>query len=566
MRDVVVLGSGLGGSTLAAVLARQGLDVLVLEAGSHPRFAVGESVVPEFGARARILAKLYGVDELAYLSNFQWLRHRVSGSSGVKRNFTFLTHEAGEEHRAAATSQFEAMTYPLGPDTHLYRPEVDTWLNSLAVRYGAEYRERVEVRGIEFAGDRVTLQTSRGTEQAKFVVDATGFRSVLAEREGLRPAELPHQTDTRSIFTHMVGVGGLVPSRRGDPLPVPSPPDQGTLHHLFHGGWFWVIPFDNHLAATNPLCSVGVTLDRRVHPDDGRDGEVEFREIVGRFPTVARQLERARAVRGFVKTGRVQYASTRVAGDRWCLLPHAAFFVDALFSAGNTLTLAGIQEVTRVLLQAFAEDRFTATAFADYQQGIHDNLQLLDRVVHGAYLCMGSAELFNAYFRVWAVCNFHASAAAVRAHLRFAATGDRGFLEATHDHPFRRVLGLQQPRLRELVDAAYAIVLERHRGALREEAAVDRLFELLRQQSWIPPQFHIAERKRRHLASFTAFPLTALILWGKRHAPPEIRAACYDVGPVFYWELTKSLAREAGRSAAQFGRVVMNAHFTRGRA
>ena len=62
--DVAVIGSGLAGSTLATILARHGHDVLLLEAGSHPRFAIGESVVPEFGARARVMAEAFEVPEL----------------------------------------------------------------------------------------------------------------------------------------------------------------------------------------------------------------------------------------------------------------------------------------------------------------------------------------------------------------------------------------------------------------------------------------------------------------------------------------------------------------------
>ena len=57
--DVVILGSGLAGATLGAILARAGFKTLMLEADSHPRFAVGESTVPEFGARCRVLAKAF---------------------------------------------------------------------------------------------------------------------------------------------------------------------------------------------------------------------------------------------------------------------------------------------------------------------------------------------------------------------------------------------------------------------------------------------------------------------------------------------------------------------------
>ena len=566
MFDVAIIGSGLAGATLGTILAKHGRSVLLLEAGSHPRFAIGESVVPEFGARASLLAALFEVPELGYLSNFQHLRHHVSGSSGVKRNFTFMTHRDGVEHRTGDTCQFQTMTYPLGPDSHLYRPEVDAWLTALAVRYGVTYRDRSPVLDLSVEHDGVTLELGDEVVRARFLVDGTGFRSILAEKEGLRvPPSMA--TDSRTLFTHMVGVRRIAEIRNGDVSgTVPSPPDQGTLHHLFDGGWFWVIPFDNHTTAVNPICSVGLTLDRRKYPDNDLPAGDEFAEFVARFPTIARQFQTARPVREWIKTGRVQYASRRLAGARWCLLPHAAGFVDALFSGGNTLTLAGIQEIARVLLLAFESGNFEEENFAEYEQGSQESQELLDRMVHGAFLCMKSPELFNAWFRVWAVGNFHASAAVIRARLKFLSTKNRAFLEHTHGFPFRRVLGLQQPRLRALLDSVYDLVLKHDRGECDEPTTLAAMYELFAAQDWIPPQFHVADRDRHYLASFTALPLVSIIMWGKRNAPAEMRDDYYDVGPVFFWELTKSLTREGWRNFSQFARVVMNAHFTRGRA
>ena len=44
--DVCIAGSGLYGSTLACILAKQGLNVLILEPGRHPRFSLGEALLP----------------------------------------------------------------------------------------------------------------------------------------------------------------------------------------------------------------------------------------------------------------------------------------------------------------------------------------------------------------------------------------------------------------------------------------------------------------------------------------------------------------------------------------
>lgn len=53
--DVAIIG--IGGSTLAVVLARQGLRVIVFEAGAHPRFTIGESMILETSEVMRALAE-----------------------------------------------------------------------------------------------------------------------------------------------------------------------------------------------------------------------------------------------------------------------------------------------------------------------------------------------------------------------------------------------------------------------------------------------------------------------------------------------------------------------------
>ncbi|HAJ38411.1 MAG TPA: NAD(P)/FAD-dependent oxidoreductase, partial [Chloroflexi bacterium] len=67
--DVAIVGSGIGGSTLATVLARQGMKVVVFEAGAHPRFTIGESMILETSEVMRALAEYYDVPEMAYYSS-----------------------------------------------------------------------------------------------------------------------------------------------------------------------------------------------------------------------------------------------------------------------------------------------------------------------------------------------------------------------------------------------------------------------------------------------------------------------------------------------------------------
>src|SRR5262249_3521452 len=146
---------------------------------------------------------------------------------------------------------------------------IDAYMFAAAIRYGAVGRQRLRITQNERRGDRWYLASEKGEKfEARYLVDAGGIRSHMAEANGLRDNPPKLRTNTRSMFTHMVGVrpyDQCVPNPRNSGLR--SPFYQGTLHHIFDGGWLWVIPFDNHPDSTNPLCSVGLQLDRRKNPD-----------------------------------------------------------------------------------------------------------------------------------------------------------------------------------------------------------------------------------------------------------------------------------------------------------
>ena len=133
---------------------------------------------------------------------------------------------------------------------------------------------------------------------------------------------------------------------------------EGTLHHIFRGGWLWVIPFDNHPQSTNPLCSVGLMLDPCVYPaDSSLSPEEEFYSFIERFPAIRSQFRAAKAVRNWTRTGRIQYSSQTIVGNRYCLLGHAAGFIDPLYSKGLYATSMSISLLAHLLLNAQRDRR-----------------------------------------------------------------------------------------------------------------------------------------------------------------------------------------------------------------
>jgi FADH2 O2-dependent halogenase len=399
--DVAIIGSGFSGSSLAAILARQGQRVVVFEAKSHPKFAIGESMILETSEVLRATAELFDVPELAYFSSENYFA--LAGTShGVKRHFSYLHHTTGQPQDKAHSLQAVIPRQPHGHEMHLFRQDTDAFLTATAVAYGANVLQETPVKEVDVQADGVEIVTAKGERyRANFVVDAGGFRSLLADRFDLRDMNL--QTHSRTIFTHMVNVpcyndvGGSTQE-----YGIPYRLSEGTLHHIFRGGWLWVIPFNNHPQATNPLCSVGLLLDPRIHPErPDLSPEEEFYAFVGQYPSSAAQFAGARSVRAWTRTGRIQYSSKQVVGDRFCLLGHAAGFIDPLFSKGLYVTSMSTALCAHLLLKAKETGDYSAAAFQRLEEQTLAYVRTNDRLVANSFRAFSHPKLWQVYSVLW---------------------------------------------------------------------------------------------------------------------------------------------------------------------
>jgi tetracycline 7-halogenase / FADH2 O2-dependent halogenase len=393
--DVAILGSGLSGSLLGSILGKQGVRVVLIDGGVHPRFEVGESTIPHTSLLLSLLAEKYGMPEIAHIAYPARLAAHVCTSCGIKRSFGFAFHREGEIYDSRHGHQFGTSSKD---ENHWFRQDIDSYLFHLAIHYGAVPRQRTKVVGVDIDTSVAVVRTDSGEEiRAKYVVDGTGFRSVLAAKFNLRetPTRLKHHS--RTIFTHMVDIPAFQEGRN----PLTLSWAQNTLHHCFEGGWFWVIPFNNHERSTNPLTSVGITMDPRRYPASGPPPEQEFQQFLDRFPSVQEQFATGRAVRPWVSTGRLQYSSRKCVGFRYCLMSHAAGFVDPLFSRGMINTLEVISALLDPLLEAVTTDNFDEQAFAHIERLQQRVLDYNDQLVNAAFVSWADFDLWNAWLRVW---------------------------------------------------------------------------------------------------------------------------------------------------------------------
>lgn len=400
--DVAIIGSGLAGTTLASILARQGLQVIVFEAKEHPRFSIGESMILETSETMRTLAEFYDVPELAYFSSENFADY-IGTSHGVKRHFSYLHHTEGEQtHDCKRTLQAVIPKEPHGHELHLFRQDTDAFMLATAIRYGAVVRQNTPISELDIQPDGITLKTSREEViTADYVVDGSGFRSLIAQKLDLR--EHNQQTHSRTIFTHMINVPSFhdVGQSRQD-YDLPFSLAEGTLHHVFDGGWLWVIPFNNHPRATNNTVSVGLLLDPRQYPvQDDLSPEEEFFAFIEKFPAIAAQFKGAKAIRGWVRTQRIQFGTKQVVGNRWAMLGHSAGFIDPLYSKGLYNSLTAVSMLAHLLIKSQKTGDFSGEAFAPLETVTQNYLKMNDSLVANSFRSFKHPALWQVYSVVW---------------------------------------------------------------------------------------------------------------------------------------------------------------------
>jgi tetracycline 7-halogenase / FADH2 O2-dependent halogenase len=524
MFDVVILGSGMSGAILGMILAKNHARVLIIDAAQHPRFAIGESTVPDTTKLLKIISERFEIPEIRNVSGFVETIQNVTSNCGIKRNFGFVYHREGQEQNPNEVYQVVIPDAPDGPEVHYFRQDVDTYLINVAKDYGATVRENTRIANVQFSEAGVSLETEQGeTFEAQYVVDGTGYRSVLANKFSLRETPSRFKTHSRSIFTHMADVKPFEDCMPPGSYNVPRKWSQGTLHHCFSGGWMWVIPFNNGPESENPLVSVGLQLDSRKFPNQSIPPEKEFKDFIARFPSMARQFESAKSTRNWISTGdRVQYSSKRTIGYRYCLTSHAAGSLGPLYSRGLASTMTALLPLAEELLRAIDEDDFSEERFEAFNLLQQRTLDNVDAIVRGSYISWRNYDLWNAWVRVW-----YASVSLSRLHMeavhkRYSQCKEAKILKELH-LPHVGTFCPSIDAYQEFFGAAVKTIDAVEAGELSESSATTKLFKLFKDADFLPPIFNLDKPEVKHSGRYDLEHWLSLVTWGYFQAPEEVK-------------------------------------------
>lgn len=529
--DTIVVGSGLAGSITATILARSGFKALLIEKGSHPRMAIGESLLPPTALWFWMIGQRYDIPEITTIAHLDSVTRNIRPSSGVKRGFGYVYHREDQPFNRDEANLLIGPVAPHMRESQFYRQDIDMYLMNAARKYGADYRDNTTIEAVDIDDKGVTVQTTDGDVfKARYIVDAAGFRSVIADQFGLREDPPRQRHHSRTIFTHMRGLRPMEDVLPGAETPGMSASwSHGTLHHVFDGGWFWVIPFNNFEKSKSDLISVGVTVDSRKYPrPENMTPEQEFWQFVNRYPAIAQHFAGAEAVRDYTGTGRIQYSSTRCTGERYALVHHAYGFVDPLYSRGLWRTIESIYALTERLIPALRDDDFSPERF-EYLEGMQAaQLDDTDCLVYNAFRAMAHYDTWNAYVRVWLADELMMFLPVFSTSIKYMTSGDPAIIDGLYAEPR---FGMNAPyakdilALEQLADSLFDQV---DAGTLTHPAAADQLFTAMRNADWLPhPAYAFGDPTARD-ADFDPKRMARLMYWGKMRAKREIREQVFD--------------------------------------
>lgn len=332
--DVAIVGGGPAGATVGTFLAKRGRRVALFEKARHPRFHIGESLLPQ---NLPILERLGVAEQIASIGVYKPGAELISPDHEARQWFSF-----GEALRPDPNHAYQ-----------VERARFDEILLRHASECGVFVREDCAVTDVDLDADGCSLNFDEdgrnSTCRARFLIDASGRDGFLARKIAGRQRNRSH--NSAAMFAHFEDVPARLWTKPGN-----------ILIFWFEHGWIWFIPLQSGLTSIGAVCMPDYLKTRR-----GPLNEF-FLDTLRLCPKAwdgVREARLASPVRG---AGNYSYKAQRPFGDRYLLLGDAYAFVDPVFSSGVFFAMSSAEMAAADIDESLKRPERTKAILREYQR------------------------------------------------------------------------------------------------------------------------------------------------------------------------------------------------------
>lgn len=347
--DVIVIGGGPGGAAIAILLAESGMKVVIIEKERHPRFHIGESLLPH---SLPILKRLGVLDQVHEIGVFKPGAEFISedGSKNNVFNFDRALTEGPDHAYQVRRDDFDKILFDRARDVGAITLE-ETTATIQSCDYSAAI---VAARGVD---------GSKFLFHADFLVDASGRSTVTAKMREEKRAD--RKINSAAIYGHFRDV------------PRADGPRGGNIRiYLTDPGWMWQIPLPDGVT------SIGLVVPGDVIAKRDRSIEEFFHSQATRNPEMARALTDAEPIGELTATGNFSYRAHHAVGPGHIKVGDAFGFIDPIFSTGVHLALSSATEAARTILEAHRSPSDRARLMRAYDRHINRRINYVSWFIY----------------------------------------------------------------------------------------------------------------------------------------------------------------------------------------
>jgi flavin-dependent dehydrogenase len=375
--DVIVMGGGPAGSSVASMLAREGRQVILFEKEVFPRHHIGESLMTDTYWTFRRMGLL----------------EKLRDSPFVRKYSVQFANAAGKESRPFYF--FEAVHHESAVTWQVTRAKFDELLINHAAEQGAVVHQGVLVKQVLFEGDRavgVEVQMADGTREqffAKVVVDATGQMAMLSNKFRWRVRD--PNLKKAVLYSYWKGAHREPDLNGGATLVLRT--EHGS------GGWFWYIPLEDDITSVGIVADPDYLLKGR-----GQDLAKIYQEEIDKCEPCRKRVGEGERVDKIYSILDYSYRSKHNAGNGFIIIGDAYGFLDPIYSSGVLLALKMAELAADSIHDAFNHNDFSAARLGQYQAKLDRGIESMRKLVYAFY---NDGFSFSGFLRKYPDERFH---------------------------------------------------------------------------------------------------------------------------------------------------------------